>query len=60
MNDYAKKIDAATRTDAYRAYSEMIGTTLARALLGEPGALDEATDLQKEQAELVRTMVEKP
>lgn len=58
MNDL-KKIEAATQTEAYRAYSELIGSAIARAALGEPGALEESMDLQKEQAQLVRDAVEK-
>lgn len=51
-----KKIEAATRDPAYLAYSEMIGSAIVRSALGDETALREVTDLQKEQAQLVRKL----
>jgi hypothetical protein len=52
----AKKLDAATQSPAYLAYSELIGGAIARLVLGDGSALSEVADLQKEQAQLVRNL----
>ncbi len=52
----AKKLEAATQSPAYLAYSELIGGAIARLVLGDGSALREVADLQKEQVELVRNL----
>lgn len=52
------KIEAAVRSPTFVSYCQLIGSAIARAAMGDPTARQEIADLQKEQEQFIRSVIE--
>lgn len=57
---YLEKLFHAMESEAYQAYSDLIGAAIARAAMGDPAARDELHELMKEQAQVVTAAMSEP